>query len=141
MTSRITQMLVAFLVVGILVGALAGRMREREARARAREQETAALNRLSAAIVSHTTTGQIAETCLVEIVDLLGARSAAFFVLREGELVSYRETPRPVLPSNPRSESRPLVRSARATRHRTYWPPSTAACTSPSGLPQASRVC
>ncbi len=85
--------LVAFLVVGILVGALAGRMREREARARAREQETAALNRLSAAIVSQTTTEQMAETCLVEIVDLLGARSAALFVLREGELVGYREIP------------------------------------------------
>ena len=43
--------LVAFLVVGVIVRVQAGRMREREARALAREQETAALNRLSAAVV------------------------------------------------------------------------------------------
>jgi two-component system sensor histidine kinase KdpD len=68
-------------------------MREREARARAREQETAALNRLSAAIVSQTSTEQMAETCLREIVDLLKARSAGLFVEREGSLVSYRQAP------------------------------------------------
>ena len=85
--------LVAFLVVGVIVGALAGRMREREARARAREQETAALNRLSAAVVSQTSTGQMAETCLGEIVALLGARSAALFVQQDEDLVSYREAP------------------------------------------------
>ena len=85
--------LVAFLVVGIIVGALAGRMREREARARAREQETAALNRLSAAVVSQTSTEQMAETCLSEIVELLGARSAALYVQQDEDLVSYREAP------------------------------------------------
>jgi len=85
--------LVAFLVVGTIVGALAGRMRDREARARAREQESAALNRLSAAVVSQTSTEQMAETCLVEIVDLLGAASAALYVERGGALVSYREAP------------------------------------------------
>ena len=85
--------LVAFLVVGVLVGALAGRMRDREAHARAREQETAALNRLSAAVVSQTSTGQMAESCLGEIVDVLGARSAALFLEQEGELVDYRVAP------------------------------------------------
>jgi two-component system, OmpR family, sensor histidine kinase KdpD len=85
--------LVAFLVVGVLVGALAGRMRDREARARAREQESAALNRLSAAVVSQTSTEQMAESCLGEIVDLLGAASAALYVERGGALVSYREAP------------------------------------------------
>jgi two-component system, OmpR family, sensor histidine kinase KdpD len=85
--------LVAFLVVGVIVGALAGRMRDREARARAREQESAALNRLSAAVVSQTSTEQMAETCLGEIVDLLGAGSAALYVERGGALVSYREAP------------------------------------------------
>ncbi len=85
--------LVAFLVVGVLVGALAGRMREREARARAREQESAALNRLSAAVVSQTTTEQMAETCLGEIVDLLGAGSAALYLGKDGHLVSYRVAP------------------------------------------------
>ena len=85
--------LVAFLVVGVLVGALAGRMRDREARARAREQETAALNRLSAAVVSQTSTGEMAESCLGEIVDVLGARSAALFLEQEGRLVDYRVAP------------------------------------------------
>jgi two-component system sensor histidine kinase KdpD len=85
--------LAAFLVVGVIVGALAGRMRDREAAARAREQESAALSRLSAAVVSQATTEQMAETCLGEIVDLLGARSAALYVQQDGRLVSYREAP------------------------------------------------
>ena len=85
--------LAAFLVVGVIVGALAGRMRDREARARAREQETAALNRLSAAVVSQTSTEQMAETCLGEIVDLLRARSAALYIERDGRLTRYRQAP------------------------------------------------
>jgi two-component system sensor histidine kinase KdpD len=85
--------LVAFLVVGVIVGALAGRMRDREASARAREQESAALNRLSAAVVSQTSAEQMAETCLGEIVDLLHAGSAALYVARDDGLVSYREAP------------------------------------------------
>ncbi len=85
--------LAAFLVVGVIVGALAGRMRDREAAARAREQESAALNRLSAAVVSQTTTRQMAETCLGEIVDLLEASSAALYVAQDGRLISYREAP------------------------------------------------
>ena len=64
--------LVAFLVVGLLVGLQTGRMREREARALAREQETAALNRLSAAVVSQTSIAHMAESCLREVVDVLG---------------------------------------------------------------------
>ena len=85
--------LVAFLVVGVLVGALAGRMREREARAHAREQETAALNRLSAAVVSQTSTSEMAESCLGEIVDVLGARAAALFLEQKGELIDFRVAP------------------------------------------------
>ena len=85
--------LAVFLLVGVLVGALAGRMREREARARAREQEAAALNRLSAAVVSQVSAEQMAETCLGEIVDLLHASSAALFVQRDDRLVVYREAP------------------------------------------------
>ena len=83
--------LVAFLVVGVLVGALAGRMRDREARARAREQESAALNRLSAAVVSQTSTGQMAETLPGR--DRRPARrrlGGALSWRRGGELVSYR---------------------------------------------------
>jgi two-component system sensor histidine kinase KdpD len=85
--------LAVFLAVGVIVGALAGRMRDREAAARAREQESAALNRLSAAVVSQTSTEQMAETCLGEVVDLLGAGSAALYVERDGRLSSYRQAP------------------------------------------------
>jgi len=76
----------AFLVVGLLVGVQTGRLREREKRAIAREQETAALSRVSAAVASQTSTEQMAETCRSEIVRVLGAGSASVFVLEGGEL-------------------------------------------------------
>ena len=85
--------LVAFLVVGVIVGVQTGRMREREARALAREQETAALNRLSTAVVSQTSTVHMAESCLKEVVDVLGADAATLFVLDGGDLESYCQTP------------------------------------------------
>src|SRR5665647_678663 len=85
--------LVAFLVVGVIVGVQAGRMREREARALAREQETAALNRLSAAVVSQTSTAHMAESCLKEVVDVLVAGPATLFVLDGDDLESYCQTP------------------------------------------------
>jgi two-component system sensor histidine kinase KdpD len=83
----------AFLIVGVIVGILAGRMREREARAVAREQETAALNRLSAELVSQTSTEAMAETALAEIVALLGAASADLFVAQRDGLRSYCAAP------------------------------------------------
>jgi two-component system, OmpR family, sensor histidine kinase KdpD len=85
--------LVAFLVVGVIVGVQAGRMREREARALRREQETAALNRLSTAVVSQTSTSQMAESCLKEVVDVLGAESSTLFALEGDELESYCQAP------------------------------------------------
>jgi len=85
--------LVAFLVVGLLVGLQTGRLREREARAIAREQETAALNRLSAAVASQTSTEQMTETCLNEIVKVLGAKSASLFVMEGDDLRLSGETP------------------------------------------------
>ena len=85
--------LVAFLVVGLLVGLQTGRMREREARALAREHETAALNRLSAAIVSQTSIAHMAESCLREVVDVLGTGSATLFVLDGDDLESYWHAP------------------------------------------------
>ena len=85
--------LVAFLVVGMLVGLQTGRLREREARAIAREQETAALNRLSAAVASQTSTEQMTETCLNEIVKVLGADSASLFVVEGDDLRLSGETP------------------------------------------------
>jgi len=85
--------LVAFLIVGLIVGIQAGRMREREARAVAREQETRALNRLSTAIVSQTSTEEMAQGCLGEITGLLGAGAAALFLQQGAELVTYCATP------------------------------------------------
>ena len=83
----------AFLVVGLLVGVQTGRLREREQRAIAREQETAALNRVSAAVASQTSTEQMTETCRSEIVRVLGAGSACVFVLEGDDLRARGETP------------------------------------------------
>ena len=85
--------LFAFLVVGVVMGLQTGRMRDREAQALAREHETAALNRLSAGLVSQASTGEMAETILGEIVDLLGATSATLFVGDDEELTTMRVTP------------------------------------------------
>jgi len=90
----------AFLIVGVIVGILAGRMREREARAVAREQETAALNRLSAELVSQTSTEAMAQTALAEIVALLEARSADLFVAQRDGLHSYCAAPPEEVPSS-----------------------------------------
>jgi len=68
-------------------------MRERESRALAREHETAVLNRLSAAVVSQTSTEQMAESCLTEVVESLGAEAATLFLPHDGRLESYRQAP------------------------------------------------
>jgi two-component system, OmpR family, sensor histidine kinase KdpD len=85
--------LVAFLAVGVVMGVQTGRMRDREERAVARERETAALNRLSAGLVSQASTGEMAETILGEIVGLLGAASATLFVGEDDELTTFCVTP------------------------------------------------
>jgi two-component system sensor histidine kinase KdpD len=85
--------LFAFLVVGVVMGLQTGRMRDREARALAREHETAALNRLSAGLVSEASTGEMAETILGEIVGLLGATSATLFVGDDDLLTTFCVTP------------------------------------------------
>ena len=83
----------AFLVVGVIVGVQTGRMREREARALAREHETAVLNRLTAAVVTQSSTEDMAESCLTEVVEALGSGSATLFLPRDGRLQSYRRAP------------------------------------------------
>ena len=85
--------LVVFLAVGIVMGIQTGRMRDREARAVAREQETAVLNRLTAGLVSEASTERMAAGVLGEIVDLLRARSATLFVDVDGNLETFCETP------------------------------------------------
>ena len=81
--------LFAFLVVGVVMGLQTGRMRDREAQALAREHETAALNRLSAGLVSQASTAEMAETILGEIVGLLGATSATLFVGDDERLTTH----------------------------------------------------
>ena len=85
--------LVVLLAVGVAMGVQTGRLREREARALAREHETAALNRLSSGLVSEASTEQMAETILSEIVGLVGATSATLFVAHDDLLTAFRVTP------------------------------------------------
>ena len=85
--------LFAFLIVGVIVGFQTGRMRDREARAVARERETAALNRLSERLVSQTSTETMADLVLGEIVQLVGAGSATLFIAVDDHLRSFRATP------------------------------------------------
>ena len=116
--------LVAFLVVGVIVGVQAGRMRE----ARAREQETAALNRLSAAVVSHTSTAHMAESCLKEVVDVLGAGSSTLFVLAGDDLESFCQAPVGACPDPVVAErARLVVREGGATSAQNATPEATAA--------------
>jgi two-component system sensor histidine kinase KdpD len=112
--------LVAFLIVSVIVGLQAGRMREREARALARERETAALNRLSAAVVSSTSTEEVARTCLAEAVEVLDADVATLFVLDGEELRSYRE-------GRPHDDEEPEAARAREAILRAGRVPSSAA--------------
>ena len=114
--------LVAFLVVGVIVGLQAGRMREREARAVARERETAALNRLSAELVSQTSTEEMAQAVLAEIVGLLGAPAADLFVAEKDGLHSYCTAPPSSAP-----DAQVAERAEWAFRHET-----------PLGLPKGS---
>jgi two-component system sensor histidine kinase KdpD len=83
----------AFLVVGVVMGIQTGRLREREARAVAREHEAALLNRLSASLVSQTTTQSMAEAVLRETVESLGAASATLFVAESGGLRRFCASP------------------------------------------------
>ncbi len=85
--------LLAFLVVGIIVGVQTGRMRDREARAAAREREAAALSRLSADLVSETSTEKMAQTVLMELVGLLGCPSATLFATAGDGLHRYCSAP------------------------------------------------
>jgi two-component system, OmpR family, sensor histidine kinase KdpD len=85
--------LVAFLIVGVIVGYMAGRMREREARAIAREHEAIALNRVSAELVSETSPAAMAQTVVREAVEHLDAASATLFLAEEGELREYCSWP------------------------------------------------
>lgn len=72
--------LIVFLIVGIMMGLQTSRMRAREAEAMAREQETALLNRLSANLVSISSTRTMADTLLQEMITVTGATSTILFL-------------------------------------------------------------
>jgi two-component system sensor histidine kinase KdpD len=72
--------LLAFLAAGVVMGLQTGRLREREARALAREREVVAINRLSASLVSGVSTETVSEALLAAILRLLGAGRAALFL-------------------------------------------------------------
>ena len=72
--------LFAFLAAGIVMGVQTGRLREREARAVAREREAASISRLSTYLVSEVSTETVEETLLAEAVRLLAADRAALFL-------------------------------------------------------------
>ena len=117
--------LVAFLAVGVVMGVQTGRMRDREARALAREHETAALNRLSAGLVSQASTGQMAETILGEIV---GPARRRF-----GDAVRRRGR-------RPHHVLRHAAAPTSPTAARRRWPTGSTPTTRPSALPHQTAL-
>ncbi len=85
--------LIAFLIVGVIVGVQAGRMRDREARAIARERETATLGRLSAELISENSTEAMAQAVLAELVGLLDCPSATLYTAGNQGLDRYCAAP------------------------------------------------
>ena len=72
--------LLVFLIVGVTIGILTGRLQEREARARARERESALLNELSSSLVSITRTPAMADMLLQKIYHFSGAREVTLWL-------------------------------------------------------------
>ena len=69
-----------FLVVGVAVGLQTGRLRDREIVAQREERHAAALNRLSASLVSETTTEGLADAAAEELAAVAGAHSAELWI-------------------------------------------------------------
>ena len=94
--------LVAFLMVGLLMGWQTGRLREREAQALAREQETALLNRFSARLVSDISLSDVAVMLIGEVCGITHAGCVAVLLPDEsGELREFAATPGVVCPRSP----------------------------------------
>jgi len=81
-----------FAAVGVTMGVLAGRLRERELQARAREEEAALLNDLSAHLVSLTGARAMAEAVLDGIAAHIGAPGQALFTADEDGALSLLHT-------------------------------------------------
>ncbi len=94
--------LVAFLIVGLLMGWQTGRLREREAQALAREQETALLNRFGARLVSDISLSDVAAMLIGEVCAITRASCVAVFLPNEsGELREFAVTPGMACPRSP----------------------------------------
>ena len=69
-----------FLVVSVAVGLQTGRLRDREVVAQREERHAAALNRLSASLVSETTPEGLAGAAAEELAAVVGARSTELWI-------------------------------------------------------------
>jgi two-component system, OmpR family, sensor histidine kinase KdpD len=76
--------LAVFLVIAVIVGQQAGRMRGREQTAVRRQRELESLNRMSARLVSEESVASVSAFVVSEVVAVLGARRAALYA-RRGE--------------------------------------------------------
>ncbi|HEY3416568.1 MAG TPA: DUF4118 domain-containing protein [Armatimonadota bacterium] len=85
--------LIVFLVVGIAMGLQTGRMREREEEARAREEESALLNRLSSSLVSVTSVHTMASMLPAEITATTGAQTTVLFLSDPDGRLPLTQTP------------------------------------------------
>jgi two-component system sensor histidine kinase KdpD len=72
--------LFVFLIVGVLIGIQTGRLRGREAEARAREREAELLNRFSAQLVSDVSVAEMARRLIAEVTAITGAARSALFL-------------------------------------------------------------
>ena len=72
--------LFVFLIVGIIMGLQTGKLREREALARAREHETALLNRFSGHLVSELSVEEMGAILASEVIPSTRAKCAALFI-------------------------------------------------------------
>lgn len=72
--------LVVFLVVGVAIGVQTGKLRDREAEAKARGHEAELLNRFSARLVSDISVDEMAKQLVAEVAEITGAGSTALFL-------------------------------------------------------------
>ncbi|MCL4417219.1 MAG: ATP-binding protein [Actinobacteria bacterium] len=75
--------LFAFLIVSILIGIQAGRLKERETQAKIREQETLILYKFSGQLVSEISILDMAKILINEVINITMAKSATIFLADE----------------------------------------------------------
>lgn len=134
--------LIVFLLVGVAMGLQTARMRQREADARAREGETALLNRLSASLVSIASTRVMADVLLREVMAVTGAGTAMLFIAGADELAPICLEPGCIAPDEQRRRAQWVARTGTAigvpAQHGVPgWPASVPAQTVPPGRASA----